>query len=222
MQFARANKTKFPQLKIQRIRELPISSDFFIQPENNTSRDNLMSNTNLQQVFPNANVNTRNTLPKAKSKPSFVIVNVHRSIQQNEIKEELLSNNGMNVVKVSRIISRASGKLAKLIRVITDSTNHVLAAQKHGVKIGWLFYRCQPSKEPPHVKQCFRNMGTPPLSVKTSSVACEAQASTQYSNAPNQKKMLNVQVVVDRTHLCTKEAPPIKTQLLKRQRENKI
>ena len=62
----------------------------------------------------------------------------------------------MNVVKVSRIISRASGKLKKLIRVITDSTNHVSAAQKHGEKIGWLIYRCEPSKEPPHVKQCFK------------------------------------------------------------------
>ena len=46
--FARAMKTKFPQLKIQRIRELPNSSDFFIQPENKASRDSLMSNTNLQ------------------------------------------------------------------------------------------------------------------------------------------------------------------------------
>ena len=101
-------------------------------------------------------MNTRNTLPKTKSKPSFVIVNVHHSIQENEIEEELLNNNGMNVVKVSRIMSRASGKPKKLIRVITDSTNHVLAAQKHGVKIGWLIYRCEPSKEPPHVKQCFK------------------------------------------------------------------
>ena len=156
VQFIRAMKTKFPQLKIQRIRELPISSDFFIKPENKVSRDSLMSNPNLQQVFPNAYVNTRNTLPKAKSKPSFVIVNVHQSIQENEIKDELLSNNGMNVVKVSRIISRASGKPTKLIRVIRDSTNHVLAAQKHGVKIGWLIYRCEQSKEPPHVKQCFK------------------------------------------------------------------
>ena len=70
-------------------------------------------------------------------KPSFVIVNVHHSIQENEIKEELLSNNGMNVVKVSRIISRASGRPTKLIRVITDSTNHLLAAQRRGVNIGW-------------------------------------------------------------------------------------
>ena len=159
VQFARAMKTKFPQLKIQRIRELPNSSDFLIQPENKASRDSLMSNmsnTNLQQVFPNANVNTRNTLPKAKSKPSFVTVNVHHSIQENEIKEELLTNNGMNIVKVSRIISRANGKPTKLIRGKTDSRNHVLAAKKHGVKIGWLIYRCEPSKEPPHVKQCFK------------------------------------------------------------------
>ena len=86
MQFARAMKTKFPQLQIQRIRELPNSSDFFIQPENKASRDSLMSNPNLQQEFPIANVNARNTLPKAKSKPSFVIVNVHHSIQENEKK----------------------------------------------------------------------------------------------------------------------------------------
>ena len=84
VQFERAMKTKFPQLKIQRIRELQNSSDFFIQPKNKASRDSLMSNTNLQQVFPSPNVNTRNTLPKVKSKPSFVIVNVHHSIQENE------------------------------------------------------------------------------------------------------------------------------------------
>ena len=72
------------------------------------------------------------------------------------MKKKFLSNNGMNVVKVPRIISRASGKPTKLIRKITDSTNHVLAAQKHGVKIGWLIYRCEPSKEPPYVKQCFK------------------------------------------------------------------
>ena len=62
----------------------------------------------------------------------------------------------MNVVKLTMIISRASVKPAKLVRVIIDSTYHILAAQKHGVKIGWLIYRCEPSKEPPHVKQCFK------------------------------------------------------------------
>ena len=62
----------------------------------------------------------------------------------------------MNVVKVSRIISRASDKPTKLIIVITDSSNHVSAAQKRGVKIGWLICRCEPGKEPPHVKQCFK------------------------------------------------------------------
>ena len=85
----------------------------------------------------------------------------------------------MNVVKVSGILSRASGKPTKLIRVITDSTNYVLAAQKHGVKIGWLIYRCEPSKEPLDNASSVRNMGTPPLSVKTSSVACGAHASTE-------------------------------------------
>ena len=179
-QFARAMKTKLPQLKIQRIRELP-NSDFFIQPESKASRDSLMSNTNLQQLFLNANVNTRNTLPKRKSKPSFVIVNMHHSIQENEIKEELLSNNGMNVVKVSRIISRSIGKPTKLIRVIKDSTNHVLAAQKHSVKTGWLIYRCEPSKDSPHAKQCFkcRKYGHSAIECKDEQRCCDAQASTQ-------------------------------------------
>ena len=88
VQFARAMKTKLKiQLKIQRIRELPNSFDFFIQLEIvKASRDSLMSNTSRQQVFQNAYVNTRNTVQNAKSKPSFVIVNVHHSIQEIEIK----------------------------------------------------------------------------------------------------------------------------------------
>ena len=41
-----------------------------------------MSNPNLQQVQVFTNANARNTLPKAKSKRSFVLVNVHHSIQE--------------------------------------------------------------------------------------------------------------------------------------------
>ena len=81
---------------------------------------------------------------------------MHHGIQEDETKEELLSNNRMNVVKVTKIISRASGKPAKLIRVLTDSINRVPAAQKHDVMIGWLICRCEPSKGPPQVKQCFK------------------------------------------------------------------
>ena len=62
----------------------------------------------------------------------------------------------MNVNKVTRITSRATGQPKKLIRVITDSNNHVSAAQKHGVKIGWQLYRCEAGREPPHVMQCFK------------------------------------------------------------------
>ena len=65
------------------------------------------------------------------------------------------------------------------IRVLTVSTNHVSAAQKHSVKIGWLFYRCEPSKETPYNASSVRNMETLPMSVRTSSVACDAQASIQ-------------------------------------------
>ena len=93
MQLARAVKMKFPQLKLQRIRELPNSFDVFIQLENKSSTDSLMSGINLQQVFPKAKENELNILPRTKSKPSFVIVNVHHSIQEDEKREELLSKN---------------------------------------------------------------------------------------------------------------------------------
>ena len=148
-------RNNFPQLKINCIRELPNNNDSFIQPEDQTTRECLMNASNLQLVFPNTSIDARNTLPKTKSKPSFVIVNVHQSIQENEVNEEFLNNNAMNVIKVLRITSRATGK-PKLTRVISDSQNHVTAAVKHGVKIGWVLHRCEPSKEPPHVKQCFK------------------------------------------------------------------
>ena len=102
-----------------------------------------MNASNLQLVFPNTSVNARNTLPKAKTKPSFVIANVHHSIQEKEVKEEFLNINALNVIKVLRITSRASGKPTKLIRVMTDCSNHVTAAIKHGVIIGWVLHRCE-------------------------------------------------------------------------------
>ena len=40
--------------------------------------------------------------------------------------------------------------------VVTESNNQISAAQKHGVKIGWQLYRCEASREPPHVMQCFK------------------------------------------------------------------
>ena len=137
IQFARAIRSNFPVVKIKNIRELKNNTDFFIQPGDLASRECLMLTVNLTQAFPNATVNARNTLPKPKTKPSFVIVNVHHSISEDEIKAELLNNNAMNVSKVTRITSRAIGQRTKLVRVITDSNNHVSAAQKHGVKIGW-------------------------------------------------------------------------------------
>ena len=131
--FARSMRNSFPQLKVNCIRKLPNIFDFFTQPEDQSSRECLMNASNLQHVFPNTSVNARNTLPKVKSKHSFVITNVHHSNQENEVKEELLNNNAMNVIKVLRITSRATGKPTKLIRVIIDCSNHVTAAIKHGV-----------------------------------------------------------------------------------------
>ena len=71
VQFARAMKTKLPQLKIQRIRELPNSFDFFIQPENEASRASLVSSINLQPVFTNGAVNARNAMPKPNPNQAF-------------------------------------------------------------------------------------------------------------------------------------------------------
>ena len=132
------------------MRELKNNTDFFIQPEDLASREFLMLSLNLNQAFPNAKVNARNTLPQPKTKASVVIVNVHHSITEDEVKEELLTNNEMDVTKVSRITSRATSPPTKLIRVITESNHQVNAAQKQGVKIGWQLHRCETSREPPH------------------------------------------------------------------------
>ena len=156
IQFAKAIRSKCPAVKIKQMRELKNNTDFFIKPEDLTSRDRLMLSLNLNQAFPNAKVNARNTLPEPKTKPSLVIVNVHHSITEEEVKEELLNNKAMTFTKISRITSRAMGQSTKLLRVITEPNNQVNADLKHGVKKGWQLYRCQASREPPHVLQCFK------------------------------------------------------------------
>ena len=139
------------------MRELKNNTDFFIQPEDLASREYLMLSLSLNQAFPNAKVNESNKLAKPKTKPSFVIVNVHHSITEDEVKEELLANNGMKITEVSRITCRATGQPTKIIGVVTELNNQVNAAQKHGVEIGWQLHRCEASREPPHVvMQCFR------------------------------------------------------------------
>ena len=112
IQFAKAIRSKFPAVKIKQIRELRNNTDFFIQPEDLASRECLMLSLNLNQAFPYAKVNARNTLPKPKTKPSFVIVNVHHSITEDEVKEELL-NNAINVTKVLRIPKSSNGPTNK-------------------------------------------------------------------------------------------------------------
>ena len=91
-----------------------------------------------------------------KQNQVLVIVIVHHRDTEDELKEELLNNNTMNITKVSRIKSQATGQPTKLIRVITESNNQVNASQKHCVKIGWQLYRCGASREPPHLMQCFK------------------------------------------------------------------
>ena len=156
IQCVKATKSIFPSVKIKQVRDLKNNTDFFIQPEDLASRECPMFSLNLNQAFLNFKLNARNTLLQPKSKPSFVIVKVHHSITEDEVKEELLNNNGKNVAKVSRITSRATGQPTKLLRVVTESNNQVNAEQKHGVKIGWQLHQCEASREPPHVMQCFK------------------------------------------------------------------
>ena len=113
IQFARAIRSNFPAVKIKQMRELKYNIDFFIQPEDLTLRECWMLSLNLNQAFPNAKVNARKTLPKPKTEPSFVIVNVHYSITENEVKQEILNKNAINVTKVSRITSRATDQPTK-------------------------------------------------------------------------------------------------------------
>ena len=62
IQFLRALKWNFPDVKIKQTRELKNNTDFFIQPEVLASRECLMLSLNLSQDFSNAKVNVRSTL----------------------------------------------------------------------------------------------------------------------------------------------------------------
>ena len=84
--FAHSMQNSFAQLKIFCIRELPNNKDFFIQPEYQNSREFLMNASNLQLVFPNTSIKARNTLPKAKTKPSILIINDHHIMQKKRRK----------------------------------------------------------------------------------------------------------------------------------------
>ena len=59
--------------------------------------------------------------------------------------EKFLKNNALNVIKVHPITNRATRKATKLIRVITDCSNHVISAVKDGVKIDGVLHRCEPN-----------------------------------------------------------------------------
>ena len=129
----------------------------------------------------------------------------------------------MNEVNLSGVISRASGKPTKLKRVTTDSTNHASGAQKYGVNTGWQNYRCETSKELQHVKQCFecRKEGhsANECNNKQSCLRCSGKHTVDQCSEPN--KMPSALIVANRTHLCTKNVPFIRTQLLRQQRESK-
>ena len=82
IQFARAIRSNFPAVKIKQIRELKNKADFSIKTEDLASRECRMLSHNLNQAFPNANVNAKKILPEPKNKPGFLIINVHHSITE--------------------------------------------------------------------------------------------------------------------------------------------
>ena len=99
----------------------------------------------------------------------------------------------MNVVKLSRILSRGSGKPTKPIRVIRDSTNHVLAAQKHGVKIGWLTSRELNRVKSRHMLKyasSVRNMDTPQMSKNEQRcMRCSGQHTVKQCTEPKKSQV---------------------------------
>ena len=85
-------KNKFCDLKIQTIRELPKIIDFLIHIPGTQIKSMFDEHCTLSNRFTNTSTNTQNTLLKTKSKLCFLIVNVARILQENDVKEEMLKN----------------------------------------------------------------------------------------------------------------------------------
>ena len=155
----KGNQVQFSSHQDKAIKRTEKNIDFLIPPEDLAPRECLLLSLNLNQAFPNAKVNARYTIHKTRTKPSFIIVNVYHGITEVEVKAELQSNNAMNVTKVSRITSRATDQPTKLISVITESNRQVEADQKwRQIRlVGWQLYRCEASREQPHVGQFFKS-----------------------------------------------------------------
>ena len=92
IQFARAIRSNFPAVKIKQIREWKNNTDFFTQPEDLTSRECLMMSLNLNQAFPNAKVNARNTLPVYRGCPAYEHKLAEASKKINKNKFSALAN----------------------------------------------------------------------------------------------------------------------------------
>ena len=78
-QFSRAIRSNFPAIKIKQIRELKNNIDFIIPPEDLAPIECLLLSLHLNQAFPNAKMNARNTLHKLRNKQSITIVNVYHA-----------------------------------------------------------------------------------------------------------------------------------------------
>lgn len=159
VEFARKLRANQRNLCIRGVKLLRNPKELLVIPANPGAVHFLCNINELKQIFENTNIKVRKPLPKQKTDPSFVIVNVNHGISAEDVTEELKINNNIHPKKVSRIISRATGKPTKLFRVVTSNEAQCQAAVRSGVQIGWQKYRCEPSKKPPNIQQCFKCQG---------------------------------------------------------------
>lgn len=155
---ARTIRATFPNVNVLQCRELRNGDEIFIQPANALSRLTIANITNLQYMFPNSKIAIRSPMQKKKEAPSYVITNVSFNYSVEDIKTEL-NNCELPPKEVSRIVSRATNKQTKLIRVFASHPSHVITAVKNGVILGFQKHRCEESNRKPNVVQCFKCQG---------------------------------------------------------------
>lgn len=158
LMLARTIRATFPNVNVLQCRELRSIDEIFIQPGDAVSRSTICNVTNLHYMFPNSKITIRSPMQKKKEAPSYVITNVSFDYTLEDIKTEL-TNCNLPPKDVARIVSRATNKPTKLVRVFTSHPNHVVTAVKNGVFLGFQRHRCEESNRKPNVIQCFKCQG---------------------------------------------------------------
>ena len=149
----------------------------------------------------------------AKSKPSFIVVKCSSEHTRKRSEERTSQQQCYECYKGASDNKQDHRKTTKLIRVITDSSNHVTAAVKHGVKIGWVFHRCEPSKEPPHIEQCFKyqKFGHSANDCKDELRCLRCAGVHTLIKCNESKERQSVQALVAHTQQCIEAVPHIRT-----------